>query len=284
MYSRMPTQIADHLLLPWEDEEQVYRSELPTVVYMVSSVLALFATYAVFVVYDTHTVLSLTREDGLFEYLGATFFLLASGVFFLAFRASCHGNDLYLLRTRKNIFFVLLSLIFFIGAAEEISWGQRVFGFETPPAVGAINEQQEFNIHNLPLFHGFQADGVQKTGLSSLFVLDRMFSLFWLSYCFLLPCVAALSRRWATLLQRMNLPLVSIGIGCTFVLNYALSKLVEGYIFSLGIIELDMIDALFNSMQEIKEANCAVLFFTVSVYFLRLQNAQRERVREGGIV
>ena len=37
--------------------------------------------------------------------------------------------------------------------AEEISWGQRIFGFRTPAVFSAENAQGEFNLHNLKFFH-----------------------------------------------------------------------------------------------------------------------------------
>jgi hypothetical protein len=46
-----------------------------------------------------------------------------------------------------------LALFFLVCAGEEISWGQRIFGFGTPDAVAAHNEQDEFNLHNLRFEH-----------------------------------------------------------------------------------------------------------------------------------
>ncbi|PJB54366.1 MAG: hypothetical protein CO099_02010 [Bdellovibrio sp. CG_4_9_14_3_um_filter_39_7] len=43
----------------------------------------------------------------------------------------------------------LLAFLFFFGAAEEISWGQRIFDFKTPEWFMAHNTQGEFNLHNL---------------------------------------------------------------------------------------------------------------------------------------
>ena len=44
---------------------------------------------------------------------------------------------------------VLLTVIFFVGAMEEISWGQRLFDWSTPQVLEAVNEQGETTIHNL---------------------------------------------------------------------------------------------------------------------------------------
>lgn len=56
-----------------------------------------------------------------------------------------------------------LALLFFTGAAgmffvggEEISWGQRIFGWATPDVLEDINNQGESNIHNIgPLLRIF---------------------------------------------------------------------------------------------------------------------------------
>lgn len=43
----------------------------------------------------------------------------------------------------------LLGLVFFFGAGEEISWGQRIFGIETTDFFRQHNAQQETNLHNM---------------------------------------------------------------------------------------------------------------------------------------
>ena len=60
-------------------------------------------------------------------------------------------------RMNRKILVILLgqALFYFLCAGEEISWGQRLLGFETPQAILEHNQQQEFNIHNLrlPVLH-----------------------------------------------------------------------------------------------------------------------------------
>ena len=63
---------------------------------------------------------------------------------------------LRLARARDTLFvflysFFLCGLIFIVG--EEISWGQRIFGFATPETLSEINRQGESNLHNI---HGVQ--------------------------------------------------------------------------------------------------------------------------------
>jgi hypothetical protein len=46
---------------------------------------------------------------------------------------------------------VLVAMGSFFLAGEEISWGQRVLGIETPPALAEANQQSETNLHNITL-------------------------------------------------------------------------------------------------------------------------------------
>ncbi|MDX9835333.1 MAG: hypothetical protein RBT36_09010 [Desulfobulbus sp.] len=66
---------------------------------------------------------------------------------------------------RKVICILLgLSAFYLVCAGEEISWGQRVFGFSTPEAIIEHNQQQEFNVHNLKL------PGIHPRDIFSLYV------------------------------------------------------------------------------------------------------------------
>lgn len=59
----------------------------------------------------------------------------------------------FLLRGRKPALFlavtILFGAMFIFGAGEEISWGQRMFGFEGPAWFKGHNAQRDTNIHNL---------------------------------------------------------------------------------------------------------------------------------------
>ncbi|MDT7828410.1 hypothetical protein RQM65_07030 [Pricia sp. S334] len=86
----------------------------------------------------------LYTEDGLFEYLTAIFFLIAAIFFVLAYRHHRKQWNGYL----KFVFLTLALLCFFTGM-EEISWGQRILGIETPERMKELNYQQETTLHNL---------------------------------------------------------------------------------------------------------------------------------------
>jgi len=85
-----------------------------------------------------------TKEDGFVEWLGFTALILLS---FLSFMR------VFSLRKEKSLSFLLVTLIFsfifFFGAGEEISWGQRIFQINSSSFFNQYNSQGETNIHNL---------------------------------------------------------------------------------------------------------------------------------------
>jgi hypothetical protein len=85
-----------------------------------------------------------TQEDGMSEDLQVLFWVLALGLGFLVVgRLWKNGAKVFAL-----LYLILnLGIIFIIG--EEISWGQRIFGWETSEKMKVINKQEETNIHNI---------------------------------------------------------------------------------------------------------------------------------------
>jgi len=90
----------------------------------------------------------LVDEDALLEWLQFIFLLPASLLFaWISTR---------LLRTGPRwlgMLYALLALGAFFLAGEEISWGQRIFGWRTPEALEAVNAQHEISVHNIFGFH-----------------------------------------------------------------------------------------------------------------------------------
>lgn len=52
------------------------------------------------------------------------------------------------------VFFLLFSFAMLLVGMEEIAWGQKLLGFETPEVLEQLNQQQEMTLHNLPGLHG----------------------------------------------------------------------------------------------------------------------------------
>lgn len=90
----------------------------------------------------------LKKEDGLFEYGTFLAFLLA-GIYSAQGAVNlinCQLKNWWLKIITGLLVIASLGLVFVAG--EEISWGQRIFGIETPPEIAAQNTQGEITIHN----------------------------------------------------------------------------------------------------------------------------------------
>ena len=85
-----------------------------------------------------------TREDGFVEYATAAMLLCISILSF--------SRLVRLWRTTPLLWKVGtlgFALIFLFGAGEEVSWGQRIFGWQSSEYFIEHNAQQETNLHNM---------------------------------------------------------------------------------------------------------------------------------------
>ena len=114
--------------------ELLYRSSMfNRFLYFLTGVL--FASY--YLVRGAYPYLYM--EDGFFESLTAVFAIIAS---LLCLISIYYNNDYASIK-------LALFVLFFLFGMEEISWGQRIFGWNTPDALSAINYQNETTIHNI---------------------------------------------------------------------------------------------------------------------------------------
>jgi len=95
---------------------------------------------------DRPLVYRLTAEDALVEWSQAIGFLISAIGF--AWLAICGY--------RSRVLCAGMSVVLFLVTGEEISWGQRLFGYKSPSAVTRFNVQGETNLHNLSPIHGWQ--------------------------------------------------------------------------------------------------------------------------------
>ena len=95
----------------------------------------------------------LRSEDGPLEWL--QFFEYVSSAILATF--------IYLRRKKKkeinSFIWLLIALLSFIVAGEEISWGERLTGIGIT-SISELNVQGETNFHNLPFFHNYLLDPV----------------------------------------------------------------------------------------------------------------------------
>lgn len=86
-----------------------------------------------------------TQEDGLVENLTSLFLFAASMV-------SIYRVVEYRRAQKPGLWVftaVMLAVLFFFAAGEEISWGQRIFGIQSGEFFLEHNKQAETNLHNL---------------------------------------------------------------------------------------------------------------------------------------
>ena len=93
--------------------------------------------------FDEELYLLIIREDGVIEYLTASFLLFASIKLFFLFLKIYKKYSVF------NFGLLSYSLVLFFGFGEEISWGQRIFGIQSPSFFSENNFQGEINLHNM---------------------------------------------------------------------------------------------------------------------------------------
>lgn len=140
-------------------------------------------------------------EDGLVESFGALCALVASVIFVCAYIETPRATADTQVR-RRNPWLLLLALAALVAAGEEISWGQRLLGFETPAWLAEKNVQDEFNFHNV-IF----TDPDAPTNPSEILMLATL-----LGYLGVLPLLTRRSARLWQLVARTRLPVPSTAL------------------------------------------------------------------------
>jgi hypothetical protein len=212
---------------------------------------------------NPETQLELTREDGLFENTSAIAFLLAFLIFtYLFFQSKKLENLFFGKKTKRNVFYGLLAFLFLVSCGEEISWGQRIFGWSTPESLMEMNAQQETNFHNIWLFQSYNEDGSSKSFMELFLNMGRLYTIFWMLYCVLVPIVCSISVQFKKLINLIGIPIVPLWISAFFILNYVT------FYGTISIFDSELSET--NRINEVKEAFQAVGFLLFSFYSLSL--------------
>jgi len=223
--------------------------------------LIVIAWYSI-VLLGAQTSNNLRQEDHLIENLGAIYFLITSILFFASYlRSSGLDDDENHIHSKRKYFYLFLAVIFFIGFGEEISWGQRLMGWESPQFLQEINEQKEINFHNLKILD----KGILRT--------DVWFFIFWFSYCLILPIVNKCSLGSRKYISRFGIPLPPLWIGFLLLTNFIIYVIPKFFVSKWP--EIQYIDSAFL---EIMESNCAFIFAVLAFHDLRkLSLIKKER-------
>ena len=149
----------------------------------------------------------LLKEDGPLEN-AATLFTLAAAILFAVTYFKYKPNSSY--------FFILLALLLLFVFFEEISWGQRLFGIETPETFKRLNAQGEINLHNYEPIYKY-VNGVVYVGLD-LFLIG-------------LPLLIFISKDLHGFLLKLGIPIPSPATAFLTFLNYLLfTYFIEGFL------------------------------------------------------
>ncbi len=189
----------------------------------------------------------LTEEDGLIESIGAVSFLLASLTFFTA-----------ALRQKKGRFrlwwFLLLALFCFLAFGEEISWGQRLIGFDSPNFFLQWNFQKETNIHNMAWISGFDEKGQDLPWWGKILTAGRMFTLASFTFCVFIPIGVSRCSWLAEKTESWRLPRSPLVLSWLFLTNYCFFRL--ALLFQNNQV---------HDLNEIKEAWYALAWLIVAI-------------------
>lgn len=205
-------------------------------------------------------IISWTAEDGVCQSLGAIAFLL-SFVLFLSSYLDSKGQGIQLgkMRSKRQPIFLLLALFFLVAFGEEISWGQRIFGWETTSSYREINTQDETNLHNLHLFSGRNPDGSFKKGFEVWLTAHRLFYGVVLTWALLIPLGYRLSSWFRKLINTITFPIQPIWMGALCLGVLVFGKFLK-YLMHPPSHSLD------HAISEISEANVAYVVAIIALY------------------
>jgi hypothetical protein len=232
-------------------------------VYFFIILAGLVAVYSMDLFLNDDVVIPINWEDGLFENLTALAFFLSAIVFLIL-----------AIRTRKVIH-LLFTLVFLFGAGEEISWGQRIFDFETPESIDAINAQHEFNLHNLKMFESYDSNGIKK-GISRYLTVTAFYLLFCIFYGVLLPAFFMRLGFVRKIVERIHLPVPPLILGIFFLINYLIFKGVS----HLEVLETTS-DHFHSIIDESFEFCSGMIFLIISIYFLQTVKKPVKKIDTG---
>lgn len=131
-------------------------------------------------------------EDGLVEWLTVVGLLSCTGLALVRFASGRKHK-------RKGMYLAGLlftAAVFTFGAGEEISWGQRLIGIESPEFFQNNNDQQETNLHNLV---------IGGTKINRL-VFGKILAVVICSFAFLLPWMWSQSTKLQDLAATFAIP------------------------------------------------------------------------------
>ncbi len=163
----------------------------------------------------------LFSEDGIYETLQAVLCGAAAIILLWTFFRHRSEINLRVFTTKRNVFLLLLALTILVMLGEEVSWGQRLFRFDTPEWLTQRNFQGEFTFHNMRTFQAAEEGNSLEVGWLWIMV----------GYLGVLPLATAISRPLGAWIDKYRFPVADWPLGVItlglFTLNVLLFRTSE---------------------------------------------------------
>lgn len=202
---------------------------------------------------------SLLSEDGVYEWVGAL---------------ACIAGGLLMLgayRTRRSVLALLVGLLMLAVAGEELSWGQRLLGFEAPEWFTEHNHQGDLTLHNLDVF-GEVNNATSDFGTDLLQL-----------YLLALPLLLAAFPTLASLARRARLPVPGLAVAfLAGVLKYLNREASERFAVVAGTKDRFSIGEIFETSLELLLLAVAVDFWFTARRDSKPSDQPQEQVPAGG--
>jgi hypothetical protein len=224
---------------PWtKDLLQLSSTPIPKSIIVEVIILLVIVTYGLVLLHhNEEAFLFWIREDGLVEWLTfAVLIVMSAFSFIVSFEFSRSGTE-----GKARKVWLFLGFLFFFGAMEEISWGQRILGIESPEWFLKHNRQFETNVHNLVIY------GVKLNKV----IFGRLLGIMVLVYMLAMPILYRLHRKFENFINRRAIPMPqNYQILLFFIVNTILQ-------YHLG---------LTKKVSEMRELSTCFVFFLVLIH------------------
>ena len=236
----------------------------PSTVFLIAAAVFLGITFLP--LFASERILDLFgREDGVFETLTAFYLFLIALIFVAAFFRFRSTSLL-------KLSYAGLSLLFFLGAGEEISWGERIFRWDDHNFIRGVNVQGELTLHNLKYFQG--EDSMIPVSASQLF------TVFAFTFAVLIPLACTISPRIKEFVAP-RFPVLSLYPGVLVVITYIFQKLMLRILPLFPALYQHPTMPIPQGVHEIREHGYTfVLLASAIIYFAREWDAKTAEDRQ----
>ena len=235
---------------------------------IISATYLMLFTASILLFLSIDTLAWLAEEDGPIENAGALCFLFAGILFLVTARQmsglhrQCGANHI-----ESPLALYALGALLLVCFGEEISWGHRLFHYSVPSWLETINQQGEWNLHNLTWFQAHTTEGVKKSFWGRSIDMVRLLAIFQLTVCTLVPILTAYSATVRAWMARIGLPIVPWWIAGLMPVHFLASQALYTIVGGGG----DLI--LGDALDESKETIRAFIFLVVAVWAYRQTTA-----------